>query len=360
MTSKPILAVISDDIRRDLHAPLKYFRKISIIHFYREAGYQDMTKADFGKDTIQYKNFIDLYAKLKKLNPDIVQGPEPYASRAALANCFVVYIYCWLFKKPYVFPMFENRPAIEKFGNIKGKLMRFILKKYTNSSARAIYLNRGAKKELKLVGISDKKMKGMMWGTWGIDEQEFKPGSKYPDPTILYVGKVAEQKGIPEIIKAFINLKSKIPNLKWLVAGSGPMVENIKKISDVEYLGVVKNKDIPEYFQKSWLTVTPSVTTKIWEEQVGMVNIQSMACNTPVVSTTSGAIPEYVPDKMAGLLVPEHDPSALKKAIYKILTDKELRNKMGCQAREYTLKHYRAEDNIKKVEKLILDLVNHD
>ena len=92
----------------------------------------------------------------------------------------------------------------------------------------------------------------------------------------------------------------------------------------MQLLGTVKNRDLPPHFRNADVFIAPSITTHRWEEQVGMTNIQAMASGVPVISTLSGAIPEYVPDGVAGILVPEQDPRALAEAIRRITVDNEL------------------------------------
>ena len=60
-----------------------------------------------------------------------------------------------------------------------------------------------------------------------------------------------------------------------------------------------------------------------------MVLIEAMACQTPVIGTNTGGIPEVINDGIDGFIVPAKDSSALAQAIAKILADKELATRMG-------------------------------
>ncbi len=355
---KPTMIIVSDDIRRDSHAALVYFLKVKVIHLYRLARYGDMTKEDF-KNTVQYKNSFDLYNKLIELKPDIIQGPEPYASRAAFFNSLAVLKYYQKYKIPFFFPMFENVTAENKFGKILGKFMKWYLSKYAKAAKTIIVLNKGAQMNLRQVHIKSEKIKPMIWGTWGIDEKEFYPNKKIKlkNPTLLFVGRVEAQKGIYTIIRALRLARQNIPNLKLKVVGFGSLVEKISNEPSVEYVGLVKNKNIPKYYQQAWITVSPSIATKIWAEQVGMVNIQSIACGTPIISTYSGAIPQYIPDKKVGILIKEGDYKILAKNIEKLILNDKLREKLSNQGVEYAKKHYLVCDNIKKGEEFVLELL---
>jgi glycosyltransferase involved in cell wall biosynthesis len=66
----------------------------------------------------------------------------------------------------------------------------------------------------------------------------------------------------------------------------------------------------------------PSLPRKYWQEQLGMVFLEAMACGKPIVSTLSGSIPEVVED--AGILVQPNDHTALYNALRNLLTDAAL------------------------------------
>lgn len=364
IVEKPKLAIVSDWIRRDLQQPMRYFRRMKICHLYQNAGYQDMVREDF-ENTWQYKGSLDLYLKLRSANPDLVQGPEPYASRRAFFNSLICFGYCLMHKKKLFFPMFENRPVEKKFGKFLGFFLRMWLRFYSARAKAIIAINLGAKQNLLSAGVNPDKIESLIWATWGVDTEEFKAQNsklKAKEPTILFVGKVEEKKGILDLFTSFDRVRKMIPDIKLLVAGPAEkeMLKEIEEHRGVEYLGIIKNRDLPAYFQKSWITVTPSITTANWEEQVGMVNIQSMACGTPVISTYSGAIPEFVPDNLAGILVPEKKIDQLTGAIAKLILDDKLREKMGHSAAVYAALHYDAAANVRKAEKFVMELLRSD
>lgn len=91
-------------------------------------------------------------------------------------------------------------------------------------------------------------------------------------------------------------------------------------------VGIKRGKDLVEEMQKASVVVLPSL---IDVESFGMVLIEAMACQTPVVGTNSGGIPEVIEDGVDGFIVPTNDSKALALAISKILTDKELATRMG-------------------------------
>lgn len=353
--NKPTFAIITQSIRMDNHLPLKYFKEFEVKHFYFEAPYGDLTEEDL-KNAIQWTDFKDLQQKITQLNPDLIQGSDPYSSRMSLKIARFTQKMAKKLNKPYIFPMWENRPAINRFGPILSIVMKNILKRYAQNASLIFYVNNGAKHNLEAVGTDPGKTKRALYGVWGVDTTLFR--SSYSNPLnrkyILYVGRLIEDKGLAYLTAAWNGVKHKHTDTDLVFIGSGEMDIDIEG-SQIVKLGQRKNVELPAYFANALFSVYPSITMPRWEEQVGTVNLQSLACGTPVITTTSGAIPEYVSDEV-GVLVPERDAEALSLAIDELLTDSEKRQKLALAARPYILENFDAEKNVGKIEKELLGI----
>ncbi len=90
----------------------------------------------------------------------------------------------------------------------------------------------------------------------------------------------------------------------------------------VEFTGRIEDEEFAHYYARATLAVVPSLY-----EGFGFPAGEAMACKTPVVSTTGGALPEVVGD--AGVLVPPGDSKALASAIVSLLDDPERRHRLG-------------------------------
>ncbi|MCU0521883.1 MAG: glycosyltransferase [Anaerolineae bacterium] len=360
----PRFAIISADIRRDLIAPLRYFRRLEITHFYRRAPYQDLVAEDWNADLVCYDSPQQLYRLIRQAHPDVVQAGEPFGMRP-LPYLYSVYLAARSRNLPLVVPTLENRPLKVKYGPALAEALKILLRPVFAYASLIIYLNQGALANIRMVGNYEAKAQHLMYGTWGVDPEEFAPGPKRAAPAvkrILFVGRLAQEKGVFDLLTAFGKVHSAFPAVQLTLIGDGPdrgeaeaKAASAPWGSSVRLLGTVKNRDVPAHFRDADIFVAPSITTPRWEEQVGMTNIQAMACGVPVVSTKSGAIPEYVPDGVAGILVPERDPEALAQALLRLLRDDELRDTLGQQARTYTLQHYNAEESVRRAEAAILE-----
>ena len=93
-----------------------------------------------------------------------------------------------------------------------------------------------------------------------------------------------------------------------------------------------------EIYNMADIFVLPSIATRTWKEQFGMVLAEAMACGVPVISTVSGSIDEVVAD--AGLLVQPNDPTELSAAIINLLKNEALRKELGIKGRERAVREY--------------------
>ncbi|MCM1067887.1 MAG: glycosyltransferase family 4 protein [Muribaculaceae bacterium] len=148
---------------------------------------------------------------------------------------------------------------------------------------------------------------------------------------IVYVGRIAAEKGIDVLIKAFAKL-SDIAGLRLVIAGTGrgrdvmPLMELARRLgvdSRLDWAGQVA--DVAPLMASAEIGVLPSVG----KEAFGLVVAEFMAQGVPVVATGHGACAEIITDGVDGLLVPPSDVDALADAIRRLASDSELRDRLG-------------------------------
>jgi glycosyltransferase involved in cell wall biosynthesis len=148
------------------------------------------------------------------------------------------------------------------------------------------------------------------------------------------------RKGIRFLIEAAAQLKPRFPDLQVVVAGDGferpdliALAERLDIERDVTFLGWVANSDLPPYYRAAAVSVIPSL-----EEGFGIPAAEAMGCETPVVASDAGGLPEVVEHEVTGLIVPRGDSSALAEAIGSLLADPVRRASMGRAGRERALR----------------------
>ena len=105
------------------------------------------------------------------------------------------------------------------------------------------------------------------------------------------------------------------------------IIEN-KLVSNVKLLGFQRN--VHEYLKQCDFGVQPSTIAEVQ----GISNLEYMKHGKPIITTNNGAQPEYVVDKENGLLVKPNNSEQLAEAILLLCNDKELRLKLGAQAKQ--------------------------
>ena len=203
----------------------------------------------------------------------------------------------------------------------------------------------------------------------GIDTEEYRPINEPetiaglgidPDrPYVLFVGRITRQKGLYYLLQAIPHFDPKLQVV--LCAGDADTLimqretEEIVRELQSRRSGIVWiPKMLPRattiaLYSHAAIFCCPSIY-----EPFGIINLEAMACGTPVVGSATGGIREVVVDGETGLLVdpqlspePPHDPSApakfereLAHAINRLINDPELLQRMGQAGRERVEQHY--------------------
>jgi glycosyltransferase involved in cell wall biosynthesis len=357
---------VGPDIRRDFIQPLGAFQHLSVAVLYRNEPYRDLEAADRGPMLYRFAGVRDLARQLERLRPAYILGVEPFALR--LLPWALVCDWMARRLKAVRCPIaLENRPLREKYSPLIAALAWPFIGLSVRRSQALYALNAGAVRNLRWAGAPPAAIRRQMVGTWGVDLSEFtpRPDGREPtwpgEPVVLFVGRLHAEKGILDLADGFGRLREHAPNAQLVVVGHGPHEAELRAAvrsfaGSVHFLGTVKNASLPPIFRSATLFVSPSRVTCKWEEQVGMTNIQAMACGVPIVSTHTGAIPEYVPDGIGGLLVPERDPSALSEAMRQIVKSPDLWLSLARTGRAYAEAHYDAYRNVRRFEESLLSL----
>lgn len=204
----------------------------------------------------------------------------------------------------------------------------------------------------------------------GIDPDEYKPrhdpellrrlGVDPELPIVLFVGRITRQKGILHLVRAIRHLR---PGLQVVLCAGAPDTPEIgaemKALVDEARRGaadpvvwipeMLPKEEVIALYSHASVFVCPSVY-----EPFGIINLEAMACETPVVASAVGGIPEIVVPGQTGTLVPiepegggsvePRDPEAfsraLASAVNELMDAPERRAEMGRAARERVLAHF--------------------
>lgn len=144
---------------------------------------------------------------------------------------------------------------------------------------------------------------------------------------VLYFGDVGEDKGAGSLIAAHRELGEGAPPL--VLIGRHRM-EGLAEAPGVVAPGPMPHAVAIEALRRSLFSVAPS----IWAEPFGIVALEAAAAGKPIVASDIGGLRDVVADGETGLLVPAGDSAALRTGLERLLSDRELRERMGAAAAE--------------------------
>jgi len=179
------------------------------------------------------------------------------------------------------------------------------------------------------------------------------------DIVAIYVGAVADFKGINELAAVAEGLLGKYHNFRLVCVGEGPAMErlvqlgaSIERDDAVVLPGLVSPQEVPTYLQASDFMVFPSHS-----EGMPQSILEAMDCGLPVVATRVGGIPEAVVDGETGILIDAENTGQLRTAMEKMIHDKEFRITAGHKGHLLAKKKFDAESNAEIFAKALRSLV---
>lgn len=178
------------------------------------------------------------------------------------------------------------------------------------------------------------------------------------------VGNIKDWKGQHVAIEATKVLKKNYPDIKCLIIGD---ISNLKEDQEyftflrkiVEGYGLNHNviftgfrEDIPDII----CALDVLLHTSVAPEPLGRVILEGMVFSKSVIATAYGGPLEIIEDGISGFLVPPNDPIALAEKIDYLLSNPDIRKKIGEKGRRRVQEHFSIETNVKKIEELYTQL----
>jgi len=260
------------------------------------------------------------------------------------------------------FSYFMKKPKILHLHGInysfikRHHISRFLLKHLTH-----IYISISKQMTKKLVALGIPKSK-IIYVPNSIDTNLFKPGNCKEKNLLLYVGRISELKGLHIAIKALEFLKE---NVHLVIIGPPDWnnnyyqnllnlieKENRKGKHKIEYLGAMEQNEIVKWYQKAFILILPSFV-----EGFPVTILEALSCQTPVIATSVGGVPEMIKNHKTGMLVPPGDAIHLAEAIDFLLENEDIRLKMAWEGRRLVKEQYSLENTCKKLCSIYKQLI---
>jgi len=163
---------------------------------------------------------------------------------------------------------------------------------------------------------------------------------------LLFVGRLAEKKGVTYLVEAMKQVVKTSPNCKLVVVGDGPEKDSLVRQSEpirrnIVFAGSIPNGQLPAFYRAADVFVLPSIVAKSGDtEGMGVVLLEAIAAGTPVIASNVGGIPDIIISNKTGMLVEQKNPGQLASAIIRILSTSSLKKRFVAAARKHVSESY--------------------
>jgi glycogen synthase len=198
-----------------------------------------------------------------------------------------------------------------------------------------------------------------------IDATEFSPQAEEADqpcsqsphalpakgtPTVLFVGRLEERKGIELLIETVPLVRQHVPTVRFMIVGDDTnygaerqsMRKRLEKLlalsgasDNVIFYPRLPLEQLPSFYRAADVCAVPSLY-----DNSPYSCLEGMSCGRAVIASDAGGAKEYMEHGVSGLVVSSKDVNALTDAIVSLLLDEPLRQKLGANARQRVLQHF--------------------
>ncbi len=213
---------------------------------------------------------------------------------------------------------------------------------------------RDLENELRAAGVK----KNIQIARLGIDIDRFTPAKdklamkkklklSEDKPIIGYVGRISNEKNLLTLLKAHQQLEPNSAQLLIVGDGDEEIIKKLKKAKNCKVTGFVNN--VEDYLKAMDIFVMPSLT-----ETTSLATLEAMSSRLAVVSTKVGFMKKYLIKDHNGIFFPRNNSHLLAIKLKKLLRNKELREKLGENARKTVAYSFSWERSINKIKKLLI------
>lgn len=287
---------------------------------------------------------IRLYKLCKKEEIDVI------SSHWILPNGLIAAVVSRMIGIPYIVTL----PGSDVFVARKNWLFRSLAIYAANGASTVVA---DSPKFLEILESLSPKIRNSEIIPYPVDINNFKPLRVNANPLrksiglsndsiiVLSVGRLVQKKGFKYAIMACSKLMHKNKNIYQVIVGDGDLRKELESlVSKLElkkriiFVGNIERSELVLYYNMADIFVMPSIKDKdgnIDDQPVSL--IEAMSCGKPIVATNFPGISLTVADGRNGFLTPQKNTEAIKKALEKLISSKELRIRMGRESRRIVL-----------------------
>ncbi len=181
----------------------------------------------------------------------------------------------------------------------------------------------------------------------------------------VQAGRLIEKKGLPVTLRAFAVFLRQHPNAKLTIAGEGPLLGELQKLSRelkiherVSFTGFISQEQLHEIYYASHIFLHPSQTGRDGNQE-GIPNsmLEAMASGLPVFATQHGGIPEAIESGVSGVLVPEGNYEKFAAALLDAVKDPGFLSQIARNGAEIVRKNFDLYAQAQRLEDIYLRMI---
>ena len=198
----------------------------------------------------------------------------------------------------------------------------------------------------------------------GVNTDEFYPIKEKKENSIFFLSVLDEfhkYKGLDYLLKALKIVKEEIPSVELIIGGKGVLMDYYQKMAsfldveaNVKFVGYIPEEELISYYSQANVFVLPSISSV--QEGFGIVALEALACQTPVVTTEIVGVADDLQKSNSGIVLKPKDIENLAKTLISILQDRNLQEKMGTNGRKMVISKYTWKEAVKALENVYLTL----
>ncbi len=162
---------------------------------------------------------------------------------------------------------------------------------------------------------------------------------------LLTVARLVPRKGHLAVLEALAGLRGRLPGLCYIIAGEGPMMEELREAvkglclqDSVRFCGEISDKEKVSLLHACDVFVMPNRDIQrpdgVFDtEGFGIVFLEASACGKPVIAGRAGGAPEAVVDGHTGILVDPSNPGELEEAVFRLYADRDMALRLGLEGK---------------------------
>ena len=239
-------------------------------------------------------------------------------------------------------------------------LFTFVLR---HSNVRVIVQNEDDRRSIIKIGLLDPNKIVLIPGS-GVDLKNF-THSKIETKALIVLlpARMLWDKGVGEFIEAARELKSLMPEWRFILAGAADyqnptsvpieLLEELNATKIIEWIGHIE--DMTPYFTLASIVCLPS-----YREGMPKCLLEGAAAGCAIVTTDAIGCRDAILQGVSGLLVPVHDSQALKNALYLLMSDRELRENFGHSGRELAISKFGLDLVIKNTLSIYREVLGYE